>query len=468
MVVQHLEEGLVVMDAASGVLQWNPAALRMHGVSSPDEWTLGMKGLAETFELYTPDGALVPLENWPLARVVRGEVLHDVELRVRRPMEQWERFIAYSGCIVNDVNGRSLAFVTTRDVTERKHFEEALIEASEFSQQIIAGAGEGILVLDADLRYRVFNPVMEQLMGIPSSEVIGRPVADVLPPQMELDTLSRLNRALQGEVVHSADTFVSATPTSPNRWISSKDAPLRNARGEVVGVIVIVNEITNRKLSEESLQKTVTELANAQRIAKMGSWEWDVPLNRLRWSEQIFQIFGIVPDEFGGNYEAFLSRLHPDDQPAMEHAKSAVLAGGEGLDIETRIVLPNGSIKVLHVLGDPARDDAGNVLTLSGTALDITERTRAEEAVREARDHLEMKVAERTVELEAARRQAESADRLKSAFLATMSQRTQDAIEFDHRLYRHHPSEPGWTVKPGTVQAAKDGARQRAALARTD
>ncbi len=420
-VVQNLKEGVFVYRIEGDRLEWNPAAFQILGVTREEVANLSLAELDSWFQILDADGAFVPHSEWPLSRVIRGETLRNLELSVRTVGTDRTRRFSFSGAKAVSGEGASIAFITAEDVTERKRSEQALLEASKFSEQILMGAGEGILVLDQDLRYRVLNPVMERLIGLRAHDVLGHSVQDILPPSITDGLMPRLKRALRGEVVRSDDTYVPASQTSPARWICTKDAPLRNANGEITGVIMVVTDVTHRKITEEALNRTIAELYNAQRIARIGSWEWDVAQDRLTWSTHLLVIFGISKDDFGGNYEHLVDRILPVDRPAMEAATEAALRGEAKINVELRVVMPDGSVKWLHIMGDFAQNDAGSVSRISGSALDVTSRRLAEDALRELKAVLEVKVAERTAELQIARVQAESADRMKSAFLATMS-----------------------------------------------
>lgn len=138
---------------------------------------------------------------------------------------------------------------------------------------------------------------------------------------------------------------------------------------------------SERAKAEKELRRSEASLANAQRIANLGSWDWDVQADRLLWSEHIYRVFGIDKRDFGGNYQAFMACVHPQDRARVDAALQAALRGESEFDIEHRIVLPDATVKIIHVLGDLTRDAQGLPLHLSGTALDITGRKQAEEGL---------------------------------------------------------------------------------------
>lgn len=126
-VVENLAEGVVVCALDGELLHWNRAAQAMHDLDGPGEALRQLPAFAEVFELSAPDGTPWPVELWPLARVLRGETLRDLEVRVRHRRHGWQRVFAYGGALARDTDGRPLlAVVTMRDVTERREAERRI------------------------------------------------------------------------------------------------------------------------------------------------------------------------------------------------------------------------------------------------------------------------------------------------------------------------------------------------------
>jgi PAS domain S-box-containing protein len=148
----------------------------------------------------------------------------------------------------------------------------------------------------------------------------------------------------------------------------------------------LIKEEENRKQAEERLKRSEASLAEAQRIAHLGNWDWNIATNVLHWSDEIYRIFGLMPQEFDATYEAFLNSVHPDDREFVKKAVDKALQENKPYSIDHRIVLRNGTERIVHEQADVIYDDDGKPMRMIGIVQDITEFKKIEIALRKSEE----------------------------------------------------------------------------------
>jgi len=140
------------------------------------------------------------------------------------------------------------------------------------------------------------------------------------------------------------------------------------------GVRRLNRQLTALTEAQEAVRASEHMLAEAQRIAHMGSWDWDIVENTLFWSDEIYRIFGVPPHEFGATYEAFLGFVHPEDKKDVIKSVDEALYDGKPYSIDHRILKSDGSERFVHEQGEVTFNDDGKAIRMIGTVRDITER----------------------------------------------------------------------------------------------
>ncbi len=146
-------------------------------------------------------------------------------------------------------------------------------------------------------------------------------------------------------------------------------------------IAALQTEVEERREIETEIQQQRIHLQEAQRLAVLGSWVWDVASGKLTWSRQLYEIYGVKPEEFGGTFDDYIKRIHPDDRERVKADISHAMQTGASFQGEERIVRPDGEIRHLHSTGEVIRDEQGRAVRMLGVCQDVTDRKHADAAL---------------------------------------------------------------------------------------
>lgn len=299
---------------------------------------------------------------------------------------------------------------------QRRRAEEATSRMAEIiesmSDAVIGNTITGVIT--------TWNPAAAEMFGYTAAEAVGNHVTMLMPSDRLGEEPDLLARIAKGERISGFET-IRVRKNGLKFPASITISPIRSGHGRIVGASKVVRDISARKEAEEALRHSERRLQHAQRMAKICSWDYDVGSGMVSWSDDCSEIFGRDMREHGRAMPDMHAQIHPADREPVAAAQRATAAGGPPFNLQFRVVRPDGTLKWVHAMGELTRDSHGDPLGISGAFLDITRQRESELALRDANVFLEKRVRERTQELAEAKDLAESADRLKSAFLAAMS-----------------------------------------------
>jgi two-component system cell cycle sensor histidine kinase/response regulator CckA len=369
--------GLYRSTPTGQVLDANPALLRMLGYPSRE-----VLMAASLCSLYLDHGA-----HDQMRRLLdtAGEV-RDLEVCWRRYGGQliWVRENIRA---IRDPKGRLLHYEgLVEDITESRRAREELEESNQFREEIISGASEGIVVYDRSLRRIVWNQYMEDLTGVPADRALGGRAFD-MAPDVRVTGEGLLKRALAGETVSSGDILIAIPETGRSGWVVGTFGPHRNAAGEVVGVIGIIRNVTERRRNEQALRESEERFRLIADAAPVMIWMDDADGNSTYFNKPWLDFTGrTLEQEFGrGSRDG----IHPDDlvQRFVAVYDSAFTARRR-FQTEYRLRRADGEYRWVLETATPRFTASGDFEGFVGTAIDITERRRAEQTLRKERAFL--------------------------------------------------------------------------------
>jgi len=267
-----------------------------------------------------------------------------------------------------------------RDELEMRVLERtAALEAEHaFRQSIENSILSGIVVIDLEGRQTYVNPAFCKMVGWTAEELMGAKPPFVYWAPEHIDKTSEILQTAMKSEIPPEGVEIRLMRKSGERFDALLlVSPLKDGNDNVTGWVGSVGDITARKKAEEALRRSEARLAEAQRIAHLGNWDWNIETNELQWSDEIYRIFGLTPQEFGATYEAFLLSVHPDDRESVNRAVNEALYGMP-YSIDHRIVFPDGTIRFVHEQGEVTFGESGEPIRMLGTVQDITEEKENE------------------------------------------------------------------------------------------
>jgi PAS domain S-box-containing protein len=356
---------------------------------------------------FHPDDRQRAWEAWQ--RATENDEPYALECRLRRADGAFSWWLI-RGVPMRDSDGKITKwFGTCTDIEQIKHAEEELRETKDHLENLIGCANAPIIVWDGDGKITRFNHAFEEIAGRNASEVLRKGLDLLFPGDQKETSMAIVARASTGERFDLVVVPILHTSGS-QRMVLWNFAPIFGTDGRTqVATIGQGQDITERKQMEDTLRESERRLSEAQKMAQLGYWIWEVKSGHVEWSEEVYRIFRLDPDEFTPQIDSILALSPwPDDHERdQELIRKAVESHEIGM-YEQRFLRPDQSIGTYQSTFQGKYDSEGNLQLIVGTIQDITERKRAEEEIRTLNADLEKRVQERTAELGAANRELES------------------------------------------------------------
>lgn len=280
---------------------------------------------------------------------------------------------------VGEAGQAGLFAAVVRDITERKHAQEALRLSEERFRSLFENSPIAYQSLDREGQFIDVNQRLCHLLGYEEEELIGRDFGDLWAGNLQGDFSATFEAFKKSGKVRNELALRRRDGTIVNAVIDGRIQ--RDQKGEFIRTHCILTDITERAQAEEALRRSEARLKEAQRIAHIGSWELDLVANRLTWSDEIYRIFEIDAEAFGASYEAFLQLVHPDDRSLVDRAYTESVTFRTPYNITHRLLMADGRIKFVREQCETQYGRDGLAFRSSGTVQDITKQKEAEEAL---------------------------------------------------------------------------------------
>lgn len=269
-------------------------------------------------------------------------------------------------------------------MAEIEKSERDALDGKDILSILLDISHSAVIAIDQDQKILLFNQGARRIFGYEPSEVLGEPLDIVIPRDKQeihrshvrrfgaSSTLAKLMAERQEIRGQRKDGMVFPASASIAKTTSD---------GRLV-FLVILQDISAKKEAEEKIRQNEANLAEAQRLAKLGNWVFDAATGQVNWSDELFRIFEIERSEFLEKYESFVDFVVPEDKPRVIEANRRARQDSLPFELEYRILTKTGHQKTIRELGYAVKNEHGQVIRLFGTAQDVTERKKDEERLK--------------------------------------------------------------------------------------
>ena len=276
-----------------------------------------------------------------------------------------------------------------RDITDRKNAEKNLKENENLLSASFSSIQDGMLILDKNLNIIRTNPVIKKWCG---NDLTGNKLKcyrSFRNHTAPCDTCPSVRALKSGNAEFGV---LNGFPGSEIEWLEVYSYPIKNTEsGEITGVVEFLRDITERKHAEKALLDSEAKLREAQQMAQLGHWYWEVSTGKVEWSEQVYKIFGLSAEEFIPEINSILEMSPwPETRRRDKELIDKAVANHSKGDYEQKFLRPNGTIGYYYSTFQGVYNSDGDLMAIKGTVQDITERKQAEQELLKQRERLDL------------------------------------------------------------------------------
>ncbi len=274
-----------------------------------------------------------------------------------------------------------------RDLTKTKSIEDKLkdqeftiLENKNRLLGIIESAMDGIISINKNHEIILINPTAIKIFGYTTEEILGQSINKLIPERfhsvhsMHIDGFGKTGVTTRS--MNALGVVVGRKSNGDEFPVEASISQIEIGKEKIF--TIILRDISDKKIIEQQIRESEKKLREAQRISKVGSWDWNIARNKIHWSEEMYNIFNISKEEFDGSLEKSIEVFHPDDRDYIKELTIKAVNDNNPQSVEARVILPNGEIRYVIGEGEMRFDESGKLSYMAGTYQDITERKLAE------------------------------------------------------------------------------------------
>lgn len=369
-IFEHSLDGIFQSTPSGRFIMVNPALARMWGYESPQDLIGSITNIA--LQVYVD-----PEERDEFLRVMaEDEQVHGFEFRVYRK-DGSIIWVQESVRAVKDTLGELSYYEgTARDITAQKQAEEFLRRSEERYRRTLNNMLEGCQIIDFDWRYIYVNDAVALQGRRKPEEMLMRSMLELYPGIEKTDLFADLQHCMDERIPHRMENHFTY-PDGDTGWFELSIEPVPE------GLFILSVDITERKKAEAALRQSEIFLREAQRVGRLGSWDWDAEQDITTWSEEYYRIYGYDPAQQSPGYQKHLEAYTPESAARLDAAVKKALQTGESYELDLEQARAEGTNKWITARGEVKRDLNGRITGLRGTAQDITEHKKVERELRE-------------------------------------------------------------------------------------
>ncbi|MFC1838722.1 PAS domain S-box protein [Thermodesulfobacteriota bacterium] len=367
-IVENVLDGMFIHDFKGKIIDVNETACKMVGYNRSE-----LIGMNISMVIPLKDRSKFPkrVEQLLIANsvVIEGEYLRKDSFLL--PVEVSAKVVTHKE------NGLIQAFA--RDITQRKEAEAKLI----FQAKLLDSVEQSVVVTDQNGRIIYWNPYSEKLYGMKESEAIGSFIMDTTIPQLNENQLNEMiDRLNEGKSWSAELSFQGKNEIET--VIQVVNSPIFDENGELAAIIGIATDISEHKKDEQELDKVKNSLDEAQRIANVGNWEWDLRTNEIWWSDGLYRIWDREKSDGPLSADDIMEHIHPDDIKKLEKVMEESYKTGK-YNVNYRLIRYNDkALRQIDSEGEIIYDDKGTPIKHFGVARDVTKERNLESQLQQA------------------------------------------------------------------------------------